>query len=157
MLFFLHLLSVVFHCTKIAVVSCFNIYLEWLCTFFGLLDSCFRTLVFCLFDFAFSSFNFCRSLSTIKLFVNVLAHVASQMRHMSKYSLLFHVVAFRRCDQDQTVGAWTVSQLLKGHVGRRCLGRNVEECAMRRSGTRKGEHQMCPQSFHICIDEEYRQ
>ena len=31
--FFLHLLSVLFHCVKLAVLSCFYIYLEWLCTF----------------------------------------------------------------------------------------------------------------------------
>ena len=31
--FFLHLLSVLFRCIELAVVSCFYIYLEWLCIF----------------------------------------------------------------------------------------------------------------------------
>ena len=33
LLFFLHLLSVLLQYVKLAVVSCFYIYLEWLCTF----------------------------------------------------------------------------------------------------------------------------
>ena len=35
LLFFPHLLSVLFRCIKLAVVSCFYIYLEWLYRFFG--------------------------------------------------------------------------------------------------------------------------
>ena len=48
---------------------------------------------------------------------------------MIKGTLWFHLVAFCRRGQDQTVRAWTVSQLQKGHVERRRLGRNGEECA----------------------------
>ena len=44
---------------------------------------------------------------------------------MSKGTLLFNLVAFRRCVQNQTVRTWTVSQLLKGHVERRRLVRNA--------------------------------
>ena len=50
---------------------------------------------------------------------------------MSMGTLLFHLVAFRRRGQDQTVRAWTVSQLQEGHVERRRLWRNGEECALR--------------------------
>ena len=47
---------------------------------------------------------------------------------MSKGTLLFHLVAFRRRGQDQTARAWTVSKLQKGHVEQGGLLRNGEEC-----------------------------
>ena len=59
--------------------------------------------------------------------VNVLTHVASQMGqrpHEQGYT----VIPSGR--QNQTVRVWTVFQLQKGHVERRRLGRNGEECAL---------------------------
>ena len=61
---------------------------------------------------------------------NVLIHVASQMRQRPREHW-FTVIQSGRRGQDQTVRAWMASQLQKGHVERRRLGRNGEECALR--------------------------